>query len=145
MQRKVRLLVKEPGEKQEKEEGEESPMAVDEGEGGGEGEEVSAIVTSLFLTFERILRAVGGLPLRENGRDRLQHRVELKSAVPGRHSALSPSNKVQAGAVMIPLRRVPTKPHQIQLRCVTSLSIDSKLTENGSAIGANMRVRPASL
>jgi hypothetical protein len=88
--RRVKLILTQPQAQPEKE-GEDLAMAVDE------GNEVSHAITGSFsyqfLTFERLLRAVGGLglphglPLRESGRTRRQRPKRLQNAAPGQRNA----------------------------------------------------------
>ena len=105
--------------------------------------EVSSMFTSLSLTSERILRAMGEqrppreLPPQESGRVQLQL-VELQSIAPSRGSALTLSKEVQAKATLILLSRV-----QAILRYVTFLSINSHLIGCGSAIGASKQAKNA--
>lgn len=131
---KVTLHVSEP-----EKESEHLSMEVDE------EPKVSAKATYFSLMVQRILRAMGDHapsrepPPRESGRAPLQERrVGLRSAAPSRTVALTLPNRVQVGARPALLNR-----HQraFQLRCVTALSIDLKLTSDGSAIGAQMQAQ----
>ena len=75
------------------------------------------------------------LPQRESGKFHLRHLLGLRNAATGqgRSSALVLPKKVR-------MRVVPILPSRIQkglgkLRCVTALSIEFRLTGDGSAIG----------
>lgn len=104
--RRVKLILTQP-EAQPEDDREDLEMAVDA------GNEVSDAITGSFsyqfLTFERLLRAVGGqvlpcwLPLQESGRSRRQRPERLQNAAPGQGNA---------HALLILPRSVPTSKFQ---------------------------------